>query len=86
MNGVDLIMSAIADLRADVIEVKGDVKEVWAEARKTNGRVNDHDTRITVIEGNQRGRVEWRVRIWNWGVTFVIGAGTATLAWWLKTL
>lgn len=61
---VRLIENLRSEFRENFKEVKGDMKEVKAEVRRTNGRVGDHEKRITVIETNDardsEGKKRWK--------------------------
>lgn len=65
------MLNMLRDIAAEIAEIKSDVKAVWAEARKTNGRVNGHDTDIAVIQTEVAKRSKRRDRAVGWVVGFI---------------
>lgn len=75
----DVLLNMLRDIAAEIAEIKSDVKAVWAEARKTNGRVNGHDTDIALLQSHESDGTRRRDRAVAWLAGFASAAGVAVI-------
>lgn len=86
-GGNNIVLQVLERIRDDITEIKGDVKSVWDETKKTNGRVNGHDVDLARIDEKLENLGAGDRKMWTvvgWVVSFASGVGTAVLSFILR--